>query len=102
LTNQGVYMPWYQRKVSGIYKITIGGKFYVGLSVNIGSRWAIHLGQLHNHIHPNKILQAAFDNAGKVASFEVLELVKKKELRKREKHWIKELDTLAPNGFNQV
>ncbi len=56
-------------KVSGIYKIInkINGKYYVGSSVDIRSRWNQHKNRLAEGIHDNDHLQHAWNKYGKPA-----------------------------------
>lgn len=50
----------------GVYKITIGKRFYYGKSVNLARRKANHLSALKNGRHENQILQRAYNKYGKV------------------------------------
>lgn len=48
---------------SGIYKIKIGHKKYVGQAVNIDARWQQHRRQLERGQHHNQELQRYYDRA---------------------------------------
>ena len=54
-------------KTSGIYKIVnkVNGKYYVGSSVNIRTRWNNHRNLLTHRRHKSPKLQAAWDKYGK-------------------------------------
>ena len=92
-------MPKYwEKKICGIYKITHreSGMCYIGLSVHIFKRWNSHISTRKKYK-----LHDAFDQFGIDSfSFEVIEECDKKELRKREKHWIKHYDCVWPKGYN--
>ena len=92
-------MPKYwEKKICGIYKITNkeNGMCYIGLSVHIFKRWNSHVSAKKKYK-----LHEAFDQFGIDAfSFEVVEECNKKELRKREKHWIAHFDCVWPKGYN--
>jgi len=87
---------------SGVYQIrnTINGKVYVGSSVDITARWAVHRSDLkHGHHHSVK-LQRAFDKHGADA-FEYL-IVRKcqmEDLLQHEQHWIDSTDAVGA-GYN--
>lgn len=57
---------------SGIYTIEINGKFYVGYSKDIESRWVDHKSKLDKNKHRNYHLQSAY-NKHQEAKYEVLE-----------------------------
>lgn len=80
---------------SGIYKIEIKGKLYVGSSIRpIKYRWSDHLSQLKTGIHGNIHLQRAYNKYGKdLFIFSVLENCDPDECIDREQYWI---DTLNP------
>lgn len=91
-------------RVSGIYKITciLTGKFYIGSSVNIGQRWAVHKATLRSNTHVNPHLQSAWNKYGESNFiFEIVEYVMPWSLVDREQFW---LDHLKPYnrelGFN--
>lgn len=54
-------------KISGIYKIInkINGKYYVGSSLNIKTRWYNHNKHLKGNYHPNEHLQSAWNKYNK-------------------------------------
>lgn len=91
----------------GIYKITneVNGKIYVGQSINIKERWKQHEYKAFNQNekgYPSAI-HAAFRKYGlENFSFEVVEECLPKELDEKEIYWIKELNTLAPSGYNMT
>jgi group I intron endonuclease len=85
-------------KQSGIYKITINDKVYVGLSVDIVKRIICHKSLLRNNRHSNNHLQSAY-NKYKSFDWEVLE-EDKEWIEEKEIMWIDKLDAYK-NGFNQ-
>lgn len=91
--------------MTGIYKIVnkINGKIYVGQVKNIKERWKGHEYKAFNEKekgYPSAI-HAAFRKYGiENFSFEVIEECLSEELDIREAYWIKELNTMAPNGYN--
>lgn len=76
---------------SGIYKIILNGKDYIGSAKDIKDRIRRHLGELNNNNHGNNRLQRAFNKHG-VESFEyvVLEETCIFDLIKREQFYIDE------------
>jgi group I intron endonuclease len=63
-------------KTAGIYKITntTNGKYYLGSSNSIKTRYGTHFSKLRRDDHPNKHLQASFNKYGEGAFiFEVVE-----------------------------
>jgi len=89
---------YWEKKICGIYKITHreSGMCYIGMSVHIFMRWNSHIST-----KKKQKIHEAFDQFGINAfSFEVVEECDKKELRKREKHWIKHYDCVWPKGYN--
>jgi len=82
-------------KLSGVYKITnkINGKFYVGSSNSVFSRWLNHASDIVNDTHPNQKLNDAIKKYGFTNfSFEILELHDVMGLNDREQFY---LDTLC-------
>lgn len=79
-------------KVTGIYRINIDDKFYVGSSVNIQTRLRSHFRKLRDKSHSNTKMLSAF-NENSVYSFCVLEECLFDDLADREQHYI---DTLNP------
>jgi len=102
-----MYNP-YQQQVCGIYAISglyLGGyngeHAYIGQSVNLGARWNQHLYQLEKGTHPNSYLQNAWNfYGGDQFTFIRLEVCERVELDEKEIHYIKDINTLAPNGYN--
>lgn len=92
-------------RTSGIYKITCvsTGKFYIGSSQCIRTRWKQHRGDLRRGVHTNVHLQSAWNKHGADAfEFEIIEPVLfVEDLVVREQFW---LDRLRPYkqgvGFN--
>ena len=90
-------------KVAGIYAIRnlANGRTYVGLSVDMGSRWKTHLFQLVNGKHPNSELQDDWNKYGMPAfTYSCIEICDKADLRKRERQLISSMNSLSPNGYN--
>lgn len=78
--------------MKGIYKITNieNGKFYIGSSKKITTRWDQHLKNLYYKCHHSHKLQKAYDEYGfKSFTFQILEYVdSEKELLEREQDYI--------------
>jgi predicted GIY-YIG superfamily endonuclease len=91
----------------GIYKITNPeGKAYIGYSKKVENRWASHKNAQHKANY--KLKESLTKHGGDSHQFEVIEevdisLLSRGQgdalLRKRERYWIKELDTFN-NGLN--
>jgi len=89
-------------KQSGIYKIVINGKAYVGLSKTIKRRFQYHTRALKGNKHCNKHLQAAYNIHG-TFSFEVIEECEPKILQEREVFWINKLQARNREyGYNML
>ena len=89
-------------KQSGIYKITINGKAYVGLSKTIKRRYNYHSRALKDNKHLNKHLQAAYNIHG-TFTFEVIEECEPKILQEREVFWIDKLQARNREyGYNML
>jgi len=87
-------MPY--KEISGIYKIVnkTNGKFYLGSSKSIHSRWSQHKKELRNNCHHSRYLQNAWNKYGEDAfSFEIYELINVEELIIKEQYY---LDSLKP------
>ena len=89
----------------GIYKIEnlTNGKIYIGQSIDIYERWNQHKYKAFNPNERgyNSIIYEAFRKYGvENFSFSVLEETSIEMLDERERFWITELDSLAPNGYN--
>lgn len=88
-----------------IYKITntVNGKVYVGQTVQkLRMRWALHK---HQSLNRNRPLYRAMRKYG-ISKFIIEELevfptgTNKERFDVREVFWIKELNSMAPNGYN--
>ena len=79
-------------KVSGIYKLILNNKIYIGSAINLYSRINLHKFQLLKNKHHNILVQRKF-NKIKTLSYEITETCNKQELIKREQHYI---DVLKP------
>lgn len=93
-----------QTKQCGIYQIlnTNNNKRYIGLSVDIYTRWQQHKQSLKNQTHRNIHLQRAWNIYGEESfDFSILELCDKEELAKREIFWIQYYDSFN-NGYNMT
>ncbi len=74
-------------KMCGIYQITnnINKKTYIGSSIDIMRRWAVHITQLNNNNHPNQKLQHSWNKHGeKSFIFTILSLCEHSELLVKE------------------
>lgn len=79
---------------SGIYKISLNGKEYIGSAKNIKDRIRRHLGELRHNKHGNKRLQHAYNKYGENGfCYTTLELVETGDLIQREQYY---LDALHP------
>lgn len=89
----------------GIYKITnkVNGKVYVGQSIDIIDRWKQHYYKAFNskEVAFNSAIHSAFRKYG-IENFEleVIEECSAEELDEKEKFWVKEFNSLSPNGYN--
>ena len=85
---------------SGIYKIAINNKVYVGFSKNLIERRAKHLRALRLGVHVNVYLQRAYDKYGE-CEWSVLEKCDVSLLESREEYWMKVLDSSSRGkGYN--
>lgn len=84
----------------GIYKIQnqLNGKIYIGQSIHIEKRW-----QEHCKSSSQSLIAKAIQKYGKENfSFQILKECAENELDKFEEKYIKEFNSLAPNGYNIV
>ena len=87
----------------GIYKIEnlLNHKIYIGQSCNIERRWKDHIRRIYNSENDNLPLYKAFRKYGKENfSFEIIELCSIEDLDIKEKRYIKQFNSLVPNGYN--
>jgi group I intron endonuclease len=86
--------------ITGIYciKNATNGKCYVGQSVNIKRRWAAH--KRLKGLGRSAIVFAIEKYGIESFKFITLEECSRCELNSREVHWIREMNTLTPNGYN--
>jgi group I intron endonuclease len=88
-----------QQKISGVYKITnkLNGKHYIGVSINIKSRWSNH-----RNINSEKVsyIKNAIKKHG-IDSFEfsIIEECHKDLFEERERYWIDFYQSMT-NGYN--
>lgn len=78
---------------SGIYKISILHKIYIGSAIDLHRRMYVHMNALIKGKHENQHLQRSY-NKYQICKFEVIEECEKKNLLVREKYYI---DLLKPN-----
>lgn len=92
-----------------IYKITnsINGKIYVGVTVGpINVRWnrhkfnALHYHDLDNHSWNMPLYRSMRKYGVDKFIVELLEEVDNSEINEKERYWIRELNTISPNGYN--
>jgi group I intron endonuclease len=89
-------------KQSGIYKITINDKVYVGLSRKLKRRYNYHSRKLKDKLHCNKHLQAAYNIHG-TFTFEIIEYCEPEVLEEREVFWMDELKVRDRRfGYNMI
>jgi len=93
-----------EKPTCGIYKIhhKDTGKSYVGLSVDIFKRWKEHSNFWEKKERWSTIKKALHKHGLENFTFTILEECLKDDLAAREIHWIKELNTQAPNGYNMT
>jgi len=82
----------------GVYAIEIGGRIYIGSSVDISIRWKQHIRSLANGTHHSVKLQRSFNKHGN-PEFTVVELCDESVLLEREQYWLDELNCVA-HGLN--
>jgi len=93
-------------KIIGIYKIEsrTSGKFYIGSTLNIKSRWSRHKSDLRARIHHSLILQRAWDKYGENDfEFTILEECGKEKILEREQDYLDKLlpvYNICPNAQN--
>lgn len=81
---------------SGVYFVLneVSGRFYIGSSKNVRSRWSTHRYYLRRGDHWNQHLQNAYNLRGPGKfSIHILEEVEQPQLLEREQFWI---DTACP------
>ncbi len=82
---------------------TMNSKVYVGSTARVGERWRTHRKQLRAARHPNRHLQAAWNEYGETAfEFGIIERVPDAAmLTQREQYWMDRLQACNPaNGYN--
>jgi group I intron endonuclease len=88
--------------VTGIYGIqnSENGKWYIGQSVNIESRWKQHQDALNHGNHHNSVLQREYKEFGpKKFIFQVLDICEIDQLDEREVKYFKVYNSDS-NGYN--
>jgi group I intron endonuclease len=92
-----------KEKICGIYYIKnkINNKFYIGKSVNIIKRINEHKSYLNLNKHYNTYLQKSWNKYGE-ENFEtgVIEECERNDLDYKEIFYIKDKNSLSPNGYN--
>lgn len=85
-------------KLCGIYLLTntANGLRYIGQSIDIKKRWYLHSRGLCKMRLGRSIACYGWNSF----TAEILELCPLEELNKREEHWIYELGTISPAGYN--
>lgn len=90
---------------SGIYKFTnsVNGKVYVGSSVNLKQRLAVHKSTLRSNTHDSSYLQRAYNKYGENNfTFEIIEYCNESIIVEREQHWIDETKCYERSmGYNR-
>lgn len=89
----------------GIYKITnlVNGKSYIGQSINIDKKIKEHFwkAQNENDVSYNSVLHLAIRKYGKENfQCEVIEECDVDIIDEKERNYIKEYNTVVPNGYN--
>lgn len=83
-------------KICGIYKIKnlANGKVYIGQSVDINNRWAVHISDFKFQKHANLYFQRAWNKYGRNNfEFSILEKCSKEELNDKEIYWIRQYNS---------
>lgn len=83
-----------------IYKITnlINGKIYIGQTTrSVKERWKSHCNRKDSK---SAITSAILKYRKENFTLEIIEKVSIKSIDRRERYWIKKLNTIAPNGYN--
>lgn len=88
-----------------VYSITNrrNGKMYIGLTKGLaGARWRNHISSNARGVKACPLVSRAIDKYGVDAfAFAVIDIAESREqLAHKERFWIKELNTLAPQGYN--
>ena len=91
----------------GIYKIQnkINGKIYIGQSINIEQRWRAHKIAGNNINHENNhypLYKEMYEYGIENFNFSIIEECLQEELDNRERYYIKEYNSMIPNGYNQT
>jgi group I intron endonuclease len=90
-----------EKKLSGVYlvKNRLNEKCYVGVSVNIHSRWRQHKYWAKNKEVVSKITNAIKKYGVENFEFSIIELCDKDLFEEKERHWIKKYDSVL-SGYN--
>lgn len=96
--------PGYAKGIIYLITNTKDDKKYIGLTVQtLKRRWKYHVEQANNnHIKSKESLHNSIREYGKDV-FHIQQIdtgITKKDLEKKERKWIKQLNTLIPNGYN--
>lgn len=93
-----------EKKTCGIYRIEHKdtGKAYVGQSVDIFRRWKNHSNFWEAKKNWSAIKHALHKHGLEKFNFTILEECSKEDLNDKEIHWIKELNTQSPAGYNMT
>ena len=92
-------------QICGVYKITnmVNGKFYIGSSNNIQSRWYQHRKKLNDKVHGNTYLQNAWELYGEENfKFEIIEECTPSIQFEREQYYLDVLNPFEERGYNIV
>lgn len=89
------------KKISGVYLIRnkLNDKCYVGVSVNIYSRWRQHKYWAKNEGVVSKITNSIKKNGIENFDFSIIHICEKEEFEAQERFWIKQHDSVT-NGYN--
>ena len=88
--------------IKAIYKITnlVNNKLYIGQTVHPEKRWWEHQQRAKTHYDDYPIHLAINKYGAENFSFEILEWTE--DYNNAEAKWIKELNTISPNGYNLI
>lgn len=89
------------KRISGVYLIRnkLTGKCYVGVSVNIYSRWRQHKYWAKNKCVVSLITKSIKKNGVENFEFSIIEECEKELFEEKERYWIKKYDSVL-NGYN--
>lgn len=92
LNTHGIYCLYFENA---------NNKYYIGKSLNIKYRYAIHCRDLRNNVHHNINLQHAYNKYAVYPTIQLLEIPEIGDLSSREIYWIEQFDAFT-KGYNRT